>query len=82
MKTNKNELDQDFDNLDNNEILSNDNQTQNEDDFIENINLTSDNQINNIMNSITSSQPKKQKEKSNKTILKHNFQDDLLILKM
>lgn len=73
MKTNKNELDQDFDNLDNNEILSNDNQTQNEDYFIENINLTSDNQINNIMNSITSSQPKKQKEKKQQNNFEAQF---------
>lgn len=73
MKTNKNELDQDFDNLYNNEILSNDNQTQNEDDFIENINLTSDNQINNIMNSITSSQPKKQKEKKQQNNFEAQF---------
>lgn len=73
MKTNKNELDQDFDNLDNNEILSNDNQNQNEDDFIENINLTSDNQINNIMNSITSSQPKKQKEKKQQNNFEAQF---------
>lgn len=73
MKTNKNELDQDFDNLDNNEILSNDNQSQNEDDFIENINLTSDNQVNNIMNSITSSQPKKQKERKQQNNFEAQF---------
>lgn len=73
MKTNKNELDQDFDNLNNNEILSNDNQNQDEDDFIENINLTSDNQVNNIMNSITSSQPKKQKEKKQQNNFEAQF---------
>lgn len=73
MKANKNELDQDFDNLDNNEILSNDNQNQDEDDFIENINLTSDNQVNNIMNSITSSQPKKQKERKQQNNFEAQF---------